>query len=729
MRLKQIWNWSVIANLKDALNRIYYLKYKFEKRRAVMRFLSSALVLGTIAGLYYASQGAGVGTASAEQQLSDWSMVGGDTDEKHFSPLNEVNRDNVDRLGLAWSYEFDTNRGQEGTPLIVGGVIYTSTAWSKVFALDGATGTLLWKYDPKVPGRAGFNACCDVVNRGLAYNDGKIFLGTLDGRLQALDARTGKVIWTTMTVDSMKPYTVTGAPRVARGKVFIGNGGADYGVRGYVSAYDEKTGALIWRFYTVPGDPAIKDRAVSDAVLERLARPTWFGQVYVKTGGGGTVWDSIVYDKELNQLYIGVGNGSPDNHVLRSEGKGDNLFLASIVALDADTGRYLWHYQEVPGETWDYTATQQITLGELNVEGKLRKVLFQAPKNGFFYVLDRQSGKLLSAQKFAPVNWADHIDMITGRPVENPGARYIDKPFLATTGGTGAHNWQAMAFSPKTGLVYIPAQMLPGMYKRQEDWKFRPGRWNFGFDVTRATIPSKAADRAAMAENLKGWLLAWDPVAQREVWRVDHHGAWNGGVLATAGGLVFQGTADHDFTAYDAQSGKKLWNFVADAGIMGAPVAYRIGNQQYIAVMSGSGGALIPLPSFTGPIARPNGRLLVFAIGGRASLPAFKGAMAKMVPVIAHASAETVKKGGDLFADNCAACHGMNAWSGGIMPDLRRAAALGDAAAWRAIVYDGALQSQGMISFRDYLTLADVEAIRVFVAGQTIEAKPLKPNH
>ena len=368
-------------------------------------------------------------TSSPTPTVSDsteWPTHGGTAAEERFSPLTNIAVDNVGDLKLAWYYDFDTHRGQESTPLMVNGVVYVTSAWSKVFALDAQSGRELWRYDPQVPGEVGINACCDAVNRGAAYADGRVFVGALDGRLIALDAASGAVLWSTNTLVSDLPYTITGAPRVAKGKVFIGNGGAEYGVRGYVSAYDAVTGELVWRFFTTPKDAeGSPDGAASDEVMKRLAAPTWHGDRFVAYGGGGgTVWDSIVYDAELDQLYIGTGNGAPWNHELRSEGKGDNLFLSSIVALDPDTGDYIWHYQETPGETWDYTATQQMTLATVDIRGLSRQVIMHAPKNGFFYMIDRTSGQVISAEKFVPVNWAQYIDLESGRPVETPGCAF-----------------------------------------------------------------------------------------------------------------------------------------------------------------------------------------------------------------------------------------------------------------------------------------------------------------
>ncbi len=398
------------------------------------RYWSPALAALLLAGCGAAEPEAGNVTEArllaADDDPDNWLSHGRTYDEQRYSPLEDINDGNVKDLSLAWAVEFDTNRGQEATPIVVDGVMYLTTAWSKVMAVDAATGKVLWKFDPQPIGAKGAHACCDVVNRGVAVWQGKVFSGTIDGRLIALDAATGEKLWDVVTVDQSKPYTITGAPRVVRGKVIIGNSGAELGVRGYVSAYDAESGKLVWRFYTAPGNPADgPDGAASDEAFARFAGKTWNGNWW-EMGGGGTVWDAIVYDPEFDQLLIGVGNGSPWNHRARSAGKGDNLFLSSILALDPDTGKYKWHYQVNPGETWDFTATQQITLADLTIDGKVRKVAMQAPKNGFFYVIDRSNGKLISAEAYAPQNWAERIDVATGRPVEKPEARFADAPFL-----------------------------------------------------------------------------------------------------------------------------------------------------------------------------------------------------------------------------------------------------------------------------------------------------------
>src|SRR6267154_2268452 len=375
---------------------------------------------------------------NAERDSSNWLSYGRTYSEQRYSPLAKISDSNANQLGLTWYADLDTNRGQEATPLVIDGVMYVSTAWSLVKAYDAASGKLLWSYDPQVPRRLGVNGCCDAGSRGVAAWNGKIFVGTFDGRLVALDATSGKPVWSVLTIDPAKPYTITQAPRVIKGRVVIGNAGAEYGVRGYISAYDAETGKLAWRFYTVPGDPS---KPFENQAMARAAK-TWSGEWW-KLGGGGTVWESLSYDPALNLIYFGVSNGVEWNHTVRSAGKGDNLFLSSIVAVNADTGEYAWHYQATPGEEWDYDAVQQLTLADLEIGGVSRKVLMQANKNGFFYVLDRTNGKLLSAHNFAPITWARGVDLKAGRPIENPGIRYdkTGKPSNQIPGPLGAHSW------------------------------------------------------------------------------------------------------------------------------------------------------------------------------------------------------------------------------------------------------------------------------------------------
>ncbi|MEZ5570303.1 MAG: PQQ-dependent dehydrogenase, methanol/ethanol family [Halioglobus sp.] len=518
---------------------------------------------------------------------TQWRLHGNDVGEQRYSALSQINSDNVEALGLAWYFDLYTRRGVEATPLMVDGTLYVTGSWSMVYALDAKTGALRWFYNPEVDRAFLAKSCCDAVNRGVAYADGKVFVGTFDGRLVALNAADGEVLWDVQTTDRTQSYTITGAPRIAGDKVVIGNGGAELGVRGYVSAYHVDSGKLAWRFHTVPGNPA---DGFESPVMQRAAK-TWSGQWW-QWGGGGTVWDSMVYDPQLNLLYIGVGNGSPWNHRLRSPEGGDNLFLASIVALRADTGEYVWHYQTTPGETWDFTATQHMILADLEIAGKTRKVIMQAPKNGFFYVLDRITGELISAEAFATTTWASHIDRQTGRPVETPAARVFDGLNVSLPSNAGAHNWHPMSYHPGTGLVYIPSMHIPIRFLEPTHARDRlPGQgyWNTGFDRI-ANVPPAVPNLAQLiAETYTGALLGWDPVKQAVRWQSEV-GRMGGGVLSTAGNLVFQGDGYARLQAFDASSGELLWSQDTQTLAMAAPVTYAIDGEQYVAVAVGFGG-------------------------------------------------------------------------------------------------------------------------------------------
>lgn len=654
----------------------------------------------------------------ADNEPGQWMSHGRTYSEQRFSPLSSISTENVSDLGLAWYADFDTHRGQEATPLMIDGVLYVSTAWSKVNAYDAVTGQLLWNFDPQVPGGWAVHACCDVVNRGVAAWEGKIFVGTLDGRLIALDAANGRVVWDVSTIDRTEPYTITGAPRVVKGKVLIGNGGAEMGVRGYVSAYDAETGELVWRFYTVPGNPA---DGFEHPILE-MAAETWSGKWWA-LGGGGTVWDSMSYDPELDLLYIGVGNGSPWNHTFRSEGTGDNLFLASIVALNPDNGDYVWHYQVSPGETWDHTASQQITIADLVIDGETRRVLLQAPKNGFFYVLDAATGELISAENFTEIAWATHIDLETGRPVETPEARYdaTGEPFLSTHNPNGAHTWHSMAYSPQTGLVYVPIHGAPFVFGAPE--RFEPVRMaaNQGTDFSG----NAALDPDEVLAKTYGRLIAWDPVAQREVWRVERAGQANGGALATGGGLVFQGTGAGQFTALDAATGEQLWSNHVQTGVIAAPITYEIDGVQYVAVVAGTGGSWGVIGGATNMkgYALPNiSRLLVYRIGGNGQLPPAPPVKHDPIaPPPLTAAEATIAAGAPLYGTYCASCHGGGAVSIGILPDLRRSSYLHDPQAWTQILLGGALEPRGMASFAEVLDTEAAAAIRAFVIARAHE--------
>ncbi|HEU4386310.1 MAG TPA: PQQ-dependent dehydrogenase, methanol/ethanol family [Blastocatellia bacterium] len=651
--------------------------------------------------------------AAADRDPGNWMTHGRTYSEQRFSPLKEINDRNVGSLGLAYYFDLDTDRGQEATPIVVDSVMYFSTAWSKVFAINAATGASLWSYDPKVPREWGVNACCDVVNRGVAVWKGKVFVGTLDGRLVALNASNGKKVWETLTVDPRFRYSITGAPRVAKGKVIIGNGGAEFGVRGYVSAYDAETGKMAWRFYTVPGDPS---KPFESPALEKAAK-TWTGEWW-KLGGGGTVWDSIVYDPDLDLVYLGVGNGSPWNRRIRSPGGGDNLFLSSIVAIKADTGEYVWHYQETPGEMWDYTACQQIILADISIDGRVRKVLLHAPKNGFFYVLDRATGALISAKPYTQVSWATGVDMATGRPIEAPGVRYENKPTVVVPGPLGAHSWQPMSFNPLTGLVYIPVMDLGFVYKAPEKFEAKKLAFNVGVDFVAAGMPQDPNVKKAILDSVKGRLVAWDPVRQKQVWDVPRPGPWNGGTLSTAGNLVFAGTASGNFEAYRADTGEKVWSFAAQTGVMAGPVSYSVNGQQYLGVLAGWGGVFALATgevSFKSGHVRNISRMLVFKIGGKAALPPDPGAAEPTLnPPPSTADTATVKSGEALYQRFCSNCHGDVAVSGGLLPDLRYSSALKDDR-WFDVVLGGSLRNSGMISFATELSRKDAQNIREYV--------------
>jgi quinohemoprotein ethanol dehydrogenase len=651
---------------------------------------------------------------NADREPGNWMTYGRTYGEQHFSPLNQINDHNVSQLGLAWYYNLDTNRGQEATALVVDGVMYFTSAWSKVFALNAATGQHLWSFDPKVPGNWAVNACCDVVNRGVAAWDGKIFVGTLDGRLIALDAKSGRLVWEALTIDPDFRYTITGAPRVAKGKVVIGNGGGEFGVRGYVSAYDSETGKLVWRFYTVPGDPS---KPPENPILPKAAK-TWSGEWW-KLGGGGTVWNAVAYDPELDQLYIGTGNGTPWSQKFRSPKGGDNLFTCSIVALKMDTGQYVWHYQEDPADAWDFDSDEDIVLADLSINGRTRKVLMQAPKNGIFYVLDRTNGTLISAKPYTFVNWASGVDLRTGRPIETAQARYRgNDPAPIVPGPIGAHSWQPMSYSPITGLAYIPVNDAGFKYKLPASFEAKKLAPNYGIDVVAAGLPQDPKVKKAILATVKGKLVAWDPVQQKAAWTIERPGPWNGGTLATAGNVVFEGTAAGNFEAYRADNGAKLWSFPAQTGVMAGPVTYEVGGEQYVAVLAGWGG-VFPLAageiSFASGRVRNISRMLVFKLGGSTSLPPLQTTEPPALTALPNpASSASIRTGEQLFQSYCAQCHGDVAVSGGVLPDLRRSSALADDN-WFEIVLRGDLQSEGMVSFSKELSHDDAAAIRSYV--------------
>lgn len=663
---------------------------------------------------------------------NEWLSYGFDREETRHSPLTGIDTTNVADLGVAWTYDLATSRGVESTPIVVDGVMYVTSAWSVVYALDAKTGEELWVYDPAVDRAVGVNACCDVVNRGVAVYEGKLYLGVIDGRVEALDAESGEVIWSKVTVDQSRPYTITGAPRVVDGKVLIGNGGAELGVRGYLNALDAETGELIWRFYTVPNPNKQPDGAASDSAFEQVGNVSWGDTgAWTTDGGGGTVWDSIIYDEVNDAVIFGVGNGSPWNQDMRDPSGLDNLFLSSIVAVDADSGAYKWHFQTTPGDNWDYTATQTLILATLPLgdDGAERRVVMQAPKNGYFYVVDAATGAFISGDNYVPVNWATGLSE-DGRPIEVPEARYAEIPFLQTPGPLGGHNWHPMAYNPDVGLAYIPAQEIPQAYARDARFQDNSSKWNTGADFA-AGVPQLLPGEVVkfLRSGLKGRLIAWDPVAQEARWTVEHPGPWNGGVLSTAGGVIFQGKLNGDFAAYNAATGETLWSADVKSGAASGPGTFEIDGEQYVTITTGWGSAyLLSAGALASPEAVPPtvGKVVTFKLGGDAEIADIDIAMVDPTPKADEFGTEAqLAEGLVQYARNCTVCHGPFAASAGVLPDLRWSAYSSSPEAWKGAVIDGNLQSIGMVSFADVLSEADAEAIRAYVVQQAHNPQPL----
>ncbi|MBZ5698462.1 MAG: PQQ-dependent dehydrogenase, methanol/ethanol family [Acidobacteriia bacterium] len=650
--------------------------------------------------------------AAADVDPANWITYGHTYSEQRFSRLQQVNEQTVSQLGLTWSFDLGTLRGLEATPLVKDGVLYTTSAWSLVYAFDARTGHLQWQYDPHVPKDHAKFVCCDVVNRGVALYRGRVYVGALDGRLIALEAKTGAVVWEVQTTPKDGPYAITGAPRIAKGRVIIGNAGSEYATRGYISAYDAETGNLIWRTYTVPGDPS----KPFESEAMRHAAATWSGEWW-KAGGGGSVWDTIVYDPELDFVYFGTGNGSPWYDRLRS--KGDNLYIASIVALRAGNGEQVWHYQTTPGDNWDYDATEPLMLATLTIEGWQRRVLMQANKNGFFYELDRETGKLISVRPYAEINWATGIDS-NGRPFENAATRELKDATIVRPSSAGAHNWHPMSFNPVTGLVYMGVLDATSLQAVTPGWKI-----NLHDQITGLDRAYRGPVREQWLKmKPRGWLVAWDPVAQREVWQVEHPAPGSsGGTLATAGNLVFQGRADGKLQAYRATDGKVLWEFDTGTGIMAPPMTYQVGGTQYVAVLAGWGGPEVLGNRATGKGKVGPGKLLSFSLGGSATLPHYERVVPPVPTPTFHlaASRTEIEKGRVLFAAFCARCHGAEVVSGGSVTDLRFSATPTHEM-FEEIVRGGARRVLGMPSFSEDLTSPQVRLIHAYVLDRARES-------
>ncbi len=646
--------------------------------------------------------------------------MGGSAGEPHYSGLTQISRDTVRRLSLAWSLDLENEHTLETTPLAIDGILYFSGQMSVVYAVDGATGKLLWRHDPETwKRRPAHMRYIFPANRGVAYADGKVFVGTLDGRLIALNARTGREIWSTSTVEERSLRTITGAPRIAGDLVVIGNGGGDFGSRGYVTAYSTATGEQQWRFFTAPGDPA----EGYEQPAMKMAAATWSGQWW-KSGTGGTVWNGMVYDPDSKLLFIGTGNSGPYNPKLRNPDGRDNLFLASIVAVDAKSGRYVWHYQVNPNEAWDYKAAADMILATIKINGKPRKVVMQAPTNGFFYVLDRGTGQLISAEKYGKVTWAERIDLKSGRPVEAPGIRYESKPVTIWPGPYGAHNWQPMSFSPRTGLVYIPTIQAGATYASLDQFVSKPVLPSAKTPFAGATMISflkPSADEAT------GGIVAWDPIQQKARWRVNFPRLWNGGTMVTAGDIVFAGDGEGILHGFDATTGREVWRFDAKLGIVGAPMSYRVGRTQDVSLLVGFGGATgfsTDLVSHGWKYGAQPRRLLTFALDGKAQLPRTAPRNERvdaLDPPDFVIDDKAAERGAALFV-NCAMCHGGGARSAGVPgPDLRESPVALDQAAFSSLLSNGGLEANGMPRFQDY-SQDELRDLYMFIRSKAREA-------
>lgn len=657
---------------------------------------------------------------SDETAGDNWLAFGRTYSEQRFSPLDQVNADNVGQLGVDWYLDLPNDRGLVSTPLVVDGTLYFVGSMNRVRAVDATSGRLIWTFDPKVAENTGNDLRAGWEhNRGIGIWKDRVYQATWDGRLIAIDRKSGAEVWSVRTFDAGLPLYITGAPKIFKGKVMIGNGGTENGPnRGYVTAYDAETGERVWRFHIVPGNPA--DGFENDAM--RMAAETWTGEWW-KYGGGGNAWHGFTYDAELDALYIGTGNGAPWNQKIRSPGGGDNLFLDSIVALDPDTGEYLWHHQNTPGETWDYNSNMDIVLADLEIDGRTVKALMQAPKNGFFYVIDRENGKLLSAETYAEINWATHVDLETGRPVERPGARYEDGSERISPTPAGAHSWHAMSYSPQTGLAYIPVVQMSALYTDE------------GIDLDSWLSAVFEGDTTAVGwswveggDHIAGSLQARDPVSNRIVWEQPMYGLGNAGTMTTAGNLVFQGRVSGELFAYDAVTGDVLWRYDLGLGISAPPVTYKVDGKQYIALLVGWGGGVAGLG---GDISHRNGwaygaqtrRLVAFSLDGDTSLPA-QPPPAPQQPLEMlqfEIDDELAEQGFGEYASRCLVCHGFDVISPGMAPDLRASPILSSAEAFADVVRNGLRMQNGMPKY-EHLSDEQLLTIRHYVRREADRA-------
>ncbi|HTY50708.1 MAG TPA: PQQ-dependent dehydrogenase, methanol/ethanol family [Steroidobacteraceae bacterium] len=680
----------------------------FSKMRSQILTALGTVALAAMAGVVLTQVGCSTTAVDAARlpalatpaNADEWMSYGRDYNEQRYSPLTQINVDTVGRLGLAWYGDLAEKGGSyETTPVMVDGRIFVTSPWSKVYAFDARTGRRLWKYDPVVPGGYAVKLCCGIVNRGVGYWHGKVIWGTLDGRLIAVDAATGRKVWEVQATDPAKWQSITGAPRIADGRIFIGEAGSEFEQRGYMAAYDADTGKRLWRWWVVPGDPA---KGFEQPELAMAAK-TWHGEWW-KQGGGGTPWDGITYDPVTDYVYVGTGNGADWPAAVRSPGGGDNLFTASVVALDARTGKYVWHYQETPSESFDFDSTAQLTVADLVINGEKRHVVMHAPKNGVFYVLDARTGKAISADLFIPsANWLTGFDKNL-RPILNPDANYGKTGRGWQLIGFQSHVWNPMSFNPNTGYMYIPTNY--GTFGYVAKAGARMGNQMLSIDITaRPQGPPQK-----MLDGPRSYLLAWDPVKKKPAW-IQPEGTARAGTMTTAGNLVFQGNT-HEFNAFRADNGEKVWSAETQAQITGGPASYAIDGVQYVAVVAGGQGGF-----GGGGYWAPNyARLLVYKLDGKAVLPAKEPFTPPALNPPPDFGGDALRaQGAAQYTAHCASCHGNDGHASTLFPDLRYAGELWSTDAFKAVVIDGALQNDGMVSFRQFLSPQDAEAIRAYV--------------
>jgi quinohemoprotein ethanol dehydrogenase len=697
-----------------------------------MRTSSAAAVILLASASLLANR---VAVAADDSAEDSWPLAGRDWRQSYYSPLTDINATNVGELGYAWGYDLEFSSTLEATPIVVDGVLYTSGNAGRTYALDAATGALKWKFEPTLDKKIDYEgAGYGFVNRGVAVSHGKVLVGAADGWLYALNAATGAVVWKVQTIeDRSRSYSTTGAPYIAGNKVILGNAGAEYDARGYFTAYDIGTGKKAWRFYTVPGDPK---KGFEHPEL-KMAAKTWGPGARYDVGLGGTVWDGMAYDPALNLLYVGTGNGAPWDRRIRSPGGGDNLFLACILAINPDTGRLVWYYQVTPADTLDFTATQKLILADLTIDGRERRTIMQAPKNGFFYILDRQTGELLSAKPYSKMNWATHVDMKTGRPQETELTDYSKQPRVVMPGPVGAHQWQPMSHNPVTGLVYIPAQEIAAVFfPLGEPYEYKKGTINWG--VKQSLVePDGTLPAGMLPEGMKldqplprpkMFLRAWNPIEQKLAWEVEMTGdvapgyflRRPGGAMSTASSLVFQGHIDGHFRVFDGRTGAQLRDINVGTSIMAAPMTYRIAGQQYVSVMAGVGSAF---DGYADKKYGSLGRIVTFKLGGgdvplRPLLTLTQTATpaSELPPDVG--TPEQIASGRALYERNCALCH-----ASGRAPDLTRMSkATHDE--FSDILLKGTRTARAMPSFEKALSQADVDAIHAFVINVAATEKP-----